>query len=415
MAISSLFLYISLFTSLFFEIFLLITYFEIKEELKFEKENLGKKLRRYPSVTVIVPCHNEAMTVVETIKSILRLDYPKDKLKLIIVDDGSTDKTTEVVHKHFRKNERIQLFSKENGGKHTALNFALTKTDTELVGCLDADSFVNRDALRRIVPYFENSETMAVTPSVRIHDPKTPLQYMQRVEYSWGIFLRRLLASMNALYVTPGPFSIFRTEVFKKLGGYKHAHHTEDMEMALRLQKHGYKIANSVSAHVYTVGPAKVKGLYKQRVRWVYGFLNNVIDYKEMFFNKKYGNIGMFILPIATFSIFSTLYAAGNLLWSTFGKIGEQITKYEAVGFNFGAPSLSIDLFSLNLGIIFWVTSAVIALTLVILYLSLHLTNGKVRFGKDVFYYLAIYMFIVPFWLAKATYSTILGKSISWK
>ncbi|MHB1330533.1 MAG: glycosyltransferase family 2 protein [Minisyncoccota bacterium] len=418
MAISSLFLYTSLFTSLFFEIFLLITYFEIREDLKFEKENAGKNVKRYPSVTIIIPCYNEQSTVIDTIKSLLSLDYPKDKISLMVVDDGSTDKTKEVVLKNFRNNKQIQIFSKENGGKHTALNFALERTSSELVGCLDADSFVDSTALRKIVPYFENDKVMAVTPSIRIHKPKTALQYVQKVEYSWGIFLRRLLSSMDALYVTPGPFSIFRTEVFKNLGGYKHAHHTEDMEMALRLQKNGYKIANSHSAHVYTVGPEKINGLYKQRVRWVYGFLNNVIDYKEMFFNKKYGNIGLFILPIATFSIFSTLYATGSLVWNLISKVPEQIAKYEAVGFNFGMPhfsSFSFNWFSLNLSMAFWVTAATLSLTFVILYLSLKLTEGKARFSKDVFYYLTLYIFIVPLWLAKATYSTILRKNISWK
>lgn len=418
MAISSLFLYTSLFTSLFFEIFLLITYFEIREDLKFEKENAGKNIKRFPSVTIIVPCYNEERTVVETIKSLLALDYPKDRISFLVIDDGSTDKTREVVLKNFGKNKQIQFFSKENGGKHTALNFALERTKSELVGCLDADSFVESDALKRIIPYFENEKIMAVTPSIRIHKPRTALQYVQKVEYTWGIFLRKLLSSMNALYVTPGPFSIFRTQVFKNLGGYRQAHHTEDMEMALRLQKNGYKIANSHSAHVYTVGPEKINGLYKQRVRWVYGFLNNVIDYKEMFFNKKYGNIGMFILPIATFSIFSTLFAAGSLVWSLVSKVPEQMAKYEAVGFNLGMPqfsNLSFDLLSFNLSMVFWITGATISLTFVILYLSLKLTEGRAKFGKDVFYYLTLYVFIVPLWLAKATYSTILRKNISWK
>lgn len=418
MAISSAFLYLSLFTSLFFEIFLLITYFEIRDEIKLEKETLGKKLKRFPTVTIIVPCFNEELTVVETVKSLLRLDYPRHKIQFIIVDDGSSDKTALVVQKHFGKHERVQFFSKVNGGKHSALNFALERTDSELVGCLDADSFVDSDALRKIVPYFDNQEITAVTPSIRIFTPKTTLQKVQRVEYIWGIFLRRMLASMNALYVTPGPFSIFRTKVFKEVGGYKHAHHTEDMEMALRLQRHGYKIANSHSAYVYTMGPAKLKALYKQRVRWVYGFLNNAFDYREMYFNKKYGNIGMFIMPIATFSIFSTLYAALNFIWSVINKIPVQIAKYQAVGFNFGVPHLShfsIDWFTLNTGMVFWISSTTVALTFFILFLALRMTNGKARLSMDVFYYLTLYVFIVPLWLAKATYSTIARKDITWK
>ncbi|MBX4195637.1 glycosyltransferase family 2 protein [Candidatus Parcubacteria bacterium] len=414
MAISNIFLYTSLFTSLFFEIFLLITYFEIRDEIKFEKENNGKNVKHFPTVSIIVPCYNEEKTVLATIDSILALDYPADKLSLIVVDDGSKDRTREVL-KQFENHKQIRIFAKENGGKHSALNFALERIDSELVGCLDADSFVDQAALLRIVPYFDNNSIMAVTPSIKIHEPKTVLQYVQKVEYSWGIFLRRMLSSMDALYVTPGPFSIFRTEVFRKLGGYRQAHHTEDMEMALRMQKHGYRIANSHNAHVYTVGPAKLKGLYKQRVRWAYGFLNNAIDYRDMYFNRKYGHIGMFILPMATISIFSTLYAAGNLIWSLLGKIPEQMAKYEAVGFNFGAPHFAFNWFSMNTGMTFWITMMTILLTFVILFLSLTLANGKAKLGKDVFYYLTLYIFIVPLWLGKAVYSTIARKDITWK
>lgn len=412
MTLSSFFLYITLFSSLFFEIFLLITYFEIREELKEEKERLSKEPDYFPTVSIIIPCYNEEKTVAATLDSLLALDYPADRLAFLVIDDGSTDGTSRALEA-YSDNPRIKIFKKENGGKHTALNFALEKIDSELVGCLDADSFVDPSALKRIIPFFTDTETMAVTPSIKIHKPETVLQFVQKVEYSWGIFLRRMLSSMNALYVTPGPFSIFRTRVFRELGGYRHAHHTEDMEMALRMQKNGYKIANSHSAHVYTVGPAKLGSLYKQRVRWAYGFLNNAADYRDMFFNRKYGNIGIFILPMATFSVFSTLYATGNLLGSLASKVGSQITKYQAVGLRFSLPHFGW--FGFNTGMMFWITLATVVLSMAILYLSLKLANGRFKFGKEIVYYLAIYMFIVPLWLAKATYSTIVRKQISWK
>src|SRR5690606_33425680 len=139
--------------------------------------------------------------------------------------------------------------------KYTALNLGLQHVDTDLVGCLDADSFVHPEALNRIVPYFDKKDVMAVTPAIKIHEPRSLLQIVQKVEYSWGIFLRKMLSYLGAIYVTPGPFSIFRTAVFKKLGGYKHAHFTEDFEIALRMQSHSMKIANAHDAHVYTVAP----------------------------------------------------------------------------------------------------------------------------------------------------------------
>jgi cellulose synthase/poly-beta-1,6-N-acetylglucosamine synthase-like glycosyltransferase len=250
--IQELILYCSLFITLFFEIFLLITYFEVKEELNLENEHVGKNIKQFPTVTIIVPCFDEEFTVEDTIHSLLHLDYPKEKLSIIAVDDGSTDGTRARLTR-FKNHPGIDILFKENGGKHTALNLALEKVQSDLVGCLDADSYVSTDALKKIVPFFEDERIMAVTPSIKVHNPITVLQYVQKIEYSWGIFLRRMLSSLGALYVTPGPFSIFRTTVFQELGGYRRAHYTEDLEMALRLQKNRYGIVNSHNAHVYTI------------------------------------------------------------------------------------------------------------------------------------------------------------------
>ncbi len=416
MDFSTIFLYFSLFISIFFEVFLLITYFEVREQIKFETEHDGKNVVSFPSVSIIVPSFNEQDTVAATIESLLALDYPKDKVSLLLIDDGSTDKTLEILNQ-YKENPQVRIFSKPNeGSKFSALNFALKKVETELVGCLDADSFVDSQALNKIVPYFADKEVMAVTPAIKIHEPKTILQFMQRAEYNWGVLFRRLLASMDALYVTPGPFSIFRVTVFQELGGYLHAHHTEDMEMALRMQKNGYKIVNSPTAHVYTVAPAKLKGLYKQRTRWAYGFLNNVFDYREMFFNKKYGNIGIFVLPIGTFSVFSSVYMAGNFLWSMGVRIANAIVKYQvAGGGTWHMPTLSFDWFFFDTATTTIVSVVATSFILLLLFLSLQLANGKARLSRDVLYYLTVYLFIVPLWQAKAIYSTLLRKKISWR
>lgn len=413
--VQSIILYSTLFVSLFFEVFLLITYFEVKDEIKFERDHTLKEPKLFPSVTVIVPSFNEEKTVKATVESLLELNYPKDKLTLLLIDDGSTDKTLEVLNS-FRNNPQIRVFSKPNeGSKFSALNFGLTKTDTDLVGCLDADSFVDPDALKHIVPYFDDKEVMAVTPSIKVHEPRTILQQVQKIEYNWGIFLRRILASMDALYVTPGPFSIFRTQVFRDLGGYKHAHHTEDMEMALRMQKNRYRIVNSLSAHVYTVAPGELKSLYKQRVRWTYGFMNNVIDYKEMFFNKKYGHIGFFILPIATLSIFTTMYAATRLIWGATKNVWKSYELHAATNWSFHAPSPNFDWFYWNTSLTAVLGTIAVVFAIGMLLLALRIAEGKTRIGKDLVYYLSIYMFIVPLWMGKALYNTIFGRSITWR
>src|SRR3989344_2186917 len=405
-------LYRSLFVSLFFEVFLLITYLEVREELSLEEKYLGKNIKWFPTVTIIVPCFNEEQTVRNTLLSLLQLDYPKDKLSIIAVDDGSTDKTLRELNE-FKNHPQISILLKENGGKHTALNLALERVKSDLVGCLDADSFVNHDALKKIVPFFDDSSIKAVTPSIKVFEPRSVLQYVQKIEYSWGIFLRRMLSSLGALYVTPGPFSIFRMQVFRELGGYAHGHHTEDLEIALRLQKNHYKIVNSHGAHVYTSTPSQLPGLFRQRVRWTYGFLNNVIDYREMLFNRKYGNIGFFILPIATISIFSILYTVGNVLWSNLTRVLDALVRYRTVGFSWEFPSF--DWFFLNTSVTAILALSAIIFTFIILYLSIKLADGKARISRGVFYYLVLYFFLAPLWLTKAVFSTLFKRPISWR
>ncbi len=409
-------LYCSLFISLFFEVFLLITYLEVRSEIKREDKWLSKPRSEdlSPAVTIIVPCFNEEKTVKNTVKSLLHLDYPKDKLSLILVNDGSKDGTLKALNQ-FKKHPQITILSKENGGKHTAVNLALKNVESELVGCLDADSFVTPGALLKIVPHFEDTTVMAVTPSIKVHEPKNILQYIQKTEYSWSIFLRRMLSSMGALYVTPGPFSIFRTRVFQELGGYRYAHMTEDMEMAMRMQKNHYKIVNSHGAHVYTVTPDNIKGLVKQRTRWTYGFLNNAADYKELFFNRNYGHFGMFIMPVATVSIFSSLFMVLNVI-SGFAQRAIQIfNRYQAVGFNWKLSFPSFDWYFLNTGVLSIIIVLAVALTLFILYLSLTLADGKFKFHRGILYYLFLYTFMVPLWLTKALFDTVFRRKVSWR
>lgn len=127
----------------------------------------------------------------------------------------------------------------------------------------------------------------------------------------------------------------------------------------------------------------------------------------------------MFILPMGTFSILSTLFVAGHFIWGLLTRIPDQIIRYQALGFNlpsFRLPHVSFDLFFLNTGVSSVITMFALLLSLTLLFLSLQLSNGgKFRLGKDVFYYLTIYAFIVPFWLAKATYATVRRKDIVWR
>ena len=404
--------HILLFIALFFEVFFLITYLERRRQMKTEyRERLSDHT---PSVTVIVPCFNEGETVLATIYSLLELNHPKDKLKIMIVNDGSRDNTLNVLSV-FADHPQIEIHSKENGGKYTALNFALERVTSDLVGCLDADSFVDKDALYHMLPYFDNPKIMAVVPSIIVHEPNNILQTMQRVEYNWGVLTRKLLSYLDALYVTPGPFTIFRKRVFDELGPYKHAHHTEDLELALRMQQSHYKIGNSHRSFVLTVAPDRLHKLYKQRLRWTYGFIKNLADYKFMIFKKKYGHISFLILPIGLLSIFTILYLTSYFLIHLGGRLYDFIEKTSVIGFTPRWPDFRIEWFYVNTDSAMIILVVAFMLTLILMFAAQKLAEGRTRPGLDLVYYILIYPILVPSWIAMAVFNNLLSKKITWR
>lgn len=412
LSIPDIIFYVLTFLSVYVQVFFLVTFFEKRKYLSIRTEPF--ELKKYPGVTVIVPCYNEERTIYGTIRSLLALDYPKDKLKIIIVDDGSTDGTWHAIQK-FSNNSSIEVYRKENGGKHTAMNFALERVTTPFVGGLDADSFVDSQALKRIITYFDNPEVMAVAPSIIVHEPKNILQKAQKAEYDMAVFTKKMLAFMGAIHVTPGPFSIFRKKVFDELGPYRKAHNTEDQEIALRMQEHGYKIEHCPDAYVYTVSPNTVPKLYRQRKRWIYGFIKNAFDYRRLFFRKKYGNIAFFTLPSGLISVMSVIFIFGILIYTLSGFISEKIAKYKAVGFEkISAESFSFDWFFIDAKATIFISVLLYGMVIAALLIGRRMVERKTKFSPDVLYFMIIYSVIAPFWLIRALWNAIRSKESSW-
>jgi cellulose synthase/poly-beta-1,6-N-acetylglucosamine synthase-like glycosyltransferase len=359
-----------------------------------------------------VPCFNEENTLAGTLNSLLDLDYPKDKLKIMIVNDGSTDNTKEIL-RQYENHPIIKVFHKENGGKYTALNFGISHLETDFVGCLDADSFVDKNALKNIMRRFSDQKVMAVTPSMVVEKPNNILRKMQRAEYSYGNFMRKAYGSIGAIHITPGPFSFFRKEVFEKIGMYRHAHNTEDMEMAMRIQKNRMMIVNASDAIVYTVGPDTIKKLYKQRVRWVSGFLGNLIEYRSMVLNKKYGDLGLIVLPFAIFAILMSFVLISISFYQVINKIVEQIYKYSIVGFNFNG--VDFNWFYLDTSVLSILTLTLISFIITLVMYGYRSVNGRWRISLEIFYFVFLYSFIAPFWLFKSLYNNIRNKTAPWR
>lgn len=406
---TTIFVHILFFIALYFEVFLLISFFE-----RFKKyEAKLKQITDHPNVAVIVPGYNEEKAFVKTIKSLLALDYPKDKLQIIAVDDGSTDNTWEMLQE-FVGHPQVHLHTKENGGKHSALNYGIEQTDTELVGCLDADSHVDPQALNEVVRTFQSDPgLMAVTPVIKIHNPQTFFQYIQKAEYDLSVFIRRTFSFVDAIFITPGPFSIFKREVFETVGPYKSAHNTEDLEMALRMQCRRMRIGNAHTAFVYTHGPRTFRALIKQRVRWVYGFLKNMQDYRFMLFKPKYGNVGMLMLPISAFSIFTALFFTLLLFKGLIDLVWRKYVEISAIGVTMpGAPTF--DWFFINTQSIMILTVILIVASALLVVIGKYISKEKNLFTRDLVLYMLFYGFLAPVWLTKAVFDAVRSKKSSW-
>src|SRR3989338_5730369 len=399
--------YVTTYFSLFSALLMISTLFENKKKL------INPPATKYPAITLIVPAYNEEKSIALTIRSLLDLDYPKGKLDIIVVDDGSTDKTYQISSGFSSSN--VKVYKKANGGKASALNFAIKECKTKFVGSLDADSFVERDSLKKMMGYFENPNVMAVTPSLKVYDPKTLLQKIQRIEYLTGIFLRKVFSFLGSIHVTPGPFSLYRKSFFKEFGGYDESTLTEDIEIALRIQSNNFAIENSADAIVYTLGPDNFSNLFKQRIRWYLGFLDNVIKYKHLF-NPKYGNLGVFILPASFFSVFLAL---ASFFYASI-KYGKALLNYlfKLNSINYDIIKMidfKLDVFYLNTTNIIFMSVFLLSLGIFILYIARKISNDPAKIRFFYFFYLAFYWMLFSIWWSTVFIYKIIGKRISWE
>lgn len=404
-------MYPFLFLLMYFQILLLISFFENGKKIKKEE---SFDVSFFPTVTIAVPCWNEGKTLAGTLDSLLSLDYPKDKLSIIVVDDGSKDNTLSIAEQYKEKYpEIIRVLAKENGGKHTAVNLALSLSTSDLFGCLDADSFVEPKSLRIIASYFEhNKDTMAVTPCIHIRSPKTMIQRMQAVEYLMGVFLRKAFGQLDAIQVTPGPFSIFRREVFTVIGDYRKAHNTEDYEITLRMHKHHLKIMNSHKALVYTIAPATIKGFFRQRLRWARGFLENSIDYRDLFFKKEYGNFGMFTLPMAFLFVFYGVYAAFFLVYSVINHYMSTVHQWLSVGIHPHLPTF--DIFYINTTLLSFIAMVMFSMFLCTIYLGHVLSDDKQEIYRNFPFFFFIYPLFGIVLFPRAVFDTFAHRKNEW-
>lgn len=298
---------------------------------------------RTTAVSILTPAYNEEKSIVESVHSLLKIQYPA--FEIVIINDGSRDNTLQALVQEFdlRKSRRVYrrripcqdvrgiyvsrrpefkdlvVIDKENGGKADALNAGLNAARHPLCCAIDADSILESDALLKIVKQtLEDDSIVAIGGIVRIANgctvrrgrvidvrlSKKFVPVFQVVEYLRAFLVGRLgWSALNGLLIISGAFGVFKKEVVIEAGGYRTDTVGEDMELVVRLHRRmierneRYRVLFIPDPVCWTEAPETLRGLSRQRNRWHRGLLETLKFHKTMFANPKYGTIGTFAFP----------------------------------------------------------------------------------------------------------------------
>lgn len=408
-------IYVCAFFAIYMQVFLFVTFFQKRRSLNINK-NISYLDNDLPSITFMVPCWNEEKTLDNTVLSLREIDYPKDKFFMILVNDGSKDKTWEIMQK-YKDDPQIKILTQENAGKHSALNNALSYANTELVASIDADTVIKKDALKKAVVYFlENKELSSLGCSVFIKTPKSFVQKAQSVEYQMFSFSKRMLGFLGGVLVAPGAFSIFKRETLSKIGGWTDGNGLEDLELTYRLQTNNYKVEHCHTAVAYTAGPQTLRKLFKQRLRWAYGFLRSTYDYRHVIFNRKYGNFGFYTIPTSLLSYIIILSIFFISWYRIFNFLYEKIIMYNLIGWNaLFRTEFSSEWFFINTKAIVFITIISFAFIILNVFLGRKISNIRDRKYGHMVYFFLIYSIVLPFWILRSVVNAIFSFKPSWR
>src|SRR5437867_2236462 len=244
----------------------------------------------------LVAAYNEEVVIGTCVRSILASDV--EGLQVVVVDDGSTDATAARASEAAAGDERLRVVRQPNGGKASALNTALARTDAAVVVVMDADSLLEREALRRLVAPFADQAVGAVAGNVKVGNRSSWLGALQHVEYVVGINLdRRFFDLVNAVSVVPGALGGFRREAIVRAGGFPRDTLAEDADLTVAIGMYGYRVRTVADARAWTEVPATWRALWKQRYRWSYGTLQVLWKHRDAPFRWRATNVGRLGIP----------------------------------------------------------------------------------------------------------------------
>jgi cellulose synthase/poly-beta-1,6-N-acetylglucosamine synthase-like glycosyltransferase/peptidoglycan/xylan/chitin deacetylase (PgdA/CDA1 family)/spore germination protein YaaH len=252
-------------------------------------------------VSIVMAAYNEEKVIGGTLRSLLSTDY-KGEIELIVVDDGSRDRTAAEVQRLAESDPRLHLLQQENRGKARALERALSAVRHPIVVFVDADTHFQHDTLSRLLEPFADEGIGAVSGHAKVGNLRTFIARCQSLEYTCGFNLdRRAYTRWNCITVVPGAISAIRKSAIDQAGGLSLQTLAEDTDLTLTLHRHRQRIVYVPQAIAWTEAPESVRTLARQRFRWAYGTLQCLWKHRDMVFNRNYRALGWFSLPSVWF------------------------------------------------------------------------------------------------------------------
>jgi cellulose synthase/poly-beta-1,6-N-acetylglucosamine synthase-like glycosyltransferase len=259
-----------------------------------------------PGASIVVPAHNEATDIGQSLRSLAESDYPD--FEVILVDDGSTDSTAEIVERLRLPNVRV--LRQRNGGKASALNRGLAAARHEVIVMVDADTVFERDTLRQLVLPLHDPSVGAVSGNTKVANRHGLLGRWQHIEYVVNFNLdRRLFEVLNCMPTVPGAVGAFRRRALSEIGGVSGATLAEDTDLTIALGRAGWRVVYAERARAWTDAPASLGDLWRQRYRWAFGTLQSVWKHRAALWRRGEHKIGRRALPyLALFQIALPLF-----------------------------------------------------------------------------------------------------------
>ena len=259
-------------------------------------------------VTVLIPAFNEERVIDRSVRQVL--DSDKVQLEVIVIDDGSKDRTSEIVREHFGDNPRVRLVQLENGGKARALNHGLELAKGELVIALDADTQFEPDTIARLARWLVADEELgAVAGNAKVGNRVNLVTKWQALEYVTAQNLeRRALARLGGMTVVPGAVGAWRKSAILEVGGYPPDTLAEDQDLTIAIQRAGWKVAYDQSAIAWTEAPQSLHQLARQRFRWAFGTIQCVWKHREILLTDRPRGLAWIGLPQTI--LFQLMFAA---------------------------------------------------------------------------------------------------------